>query len=90
MAFSYSKLQEQVIGGLRLQVYSVNFASVTAGHIKSGLSNVIHAHLNNAVSDDQGIVKPNKASGGGADEKGGIDISSVTSNDTGTMLVIGV
>lgn len=89
MAFSKTKVTEQLLGGLKAQIYSVNFASVTEGHIKTGLKNVVAAIFVNEVSDDQGIIQRNKNSAGSADEFGGVRISSVTSNDTGTLIVIG-
>lgn len=69
------------MGNLKVQIWEVNFASVTTGTIKSGLSQVDHISFSNEVSDDHGI-----ASKSGSD----VTISSVTSNDTGTVLIVGI
>ncbi len=89
MAFSSSKLREENVGTLKLQVYDVNFASVTEGHVKSGFNNVVGAWFNNEVSEAQGLVVPNKDSAGSATEFGGVRVSGVTSSDTGKLFVLG-
>lgn len=89
MAFSKTKEQEQLLGAIKVQVYSLNFASVTEGHIKTGLDKVYAAVFNNAVTEDQGLIKINKDSAGTSTELGGIHISAVTSSDTGELVVIG-
>jgi hypothetical protein len=89
MAFSKTKEQDQLLGGLHVLVFNLNFASVTSGQFKTGLNKVIFAAFNNDVTEDQGLVKLNKDSAGTGTENGSIYISSVTSNDTGTLIVIG-
>lgn len=89
MAFSATLVSSTPVGNKIEQVYSVNFASVTEGQVKTGLNNVEFAVFVNEVSDDQGIVQRNKNSAGNATEFGGVRISSVTSSDTGTLLVKG-
>lgn len=89
MAFSSTLVNQVPVGNKVKQTWSVNFASVTEGHVKTGLNNVESAIFVNEVSDDQGIVERNKDSAGSATEFGGVRISSVTSSDTGTLIVEG-
>lgn len=89
MAFSSTKLREENLGSIKLQVYDLNFASVTLGHVKTGFNNVVGAWINNEVTEDQGLVQTNKASGGATTEFGGIYISAVTSSDTAKLFVLG-
>lgn len=88
MAFSYTKQKSGVMGDLQYVVYSVDFASVTSGHIPTGLSNVVFATFNNDVSED-GKLEMNRNSADNAAEYGGVLLNSFTSNDTGTVFVIG-
>lgn len=89
MAFSSEKLREESVGALKLQIYNVNFASVTEGQIKTGLNNVVAAMFQNEVTEGQGIVQRNKNSAGSATEFGGVRVSGVTSSDTGCLMVWG-
>lgn len=81
MAFSATKKRDTLIGNLRAQIWTVNFASVTSGTFSCGLGEVDHISFMNNVSDDQGIWTASGST---------ITASSVTSNDTGTVLIIGV
>lgn len=81
MAFSATLKRQSLMGSLKVQIWDVSFASVTTGTIASGLSEVDHISFNNEVSDDHGI-----SSSSGSN----ITISSVTSNDTGTVMIVGV
>lgn len=89
MAFSSTKKTEQLLGALKVQIYDVNFASVTSGHVKTGLNNVYAAVFVDEVTEEAGLVKTNKDSAGTSTEFGGVHISAVTSNDTGKLIVIG-
>lgn len=80
MAFSSSKVVENVAGRLKQQIWSFDSAGVTTGVIKSGLSVVQHVNLNNAVTEGDG-----KAVFSGGD----VTLSGLTSNDTGTVEVWG-
>jgi hypothetical protein len=88
MAFGYTIKKQGVMGDLQYKVYTVDFASVTSGHIPTGLSNVVFATFNNDVSED-GKLEQNRNSGDSATEYGGVLLNSFTSNDTGTVFVIG-
>jgi hypothetical protein len=88
MAFSASKQGEQLLGAWKTQVYNLNFASVTEGAFKTGLTKVLHAEFVNNTSEAQGLVKPNSTLASAA-QAGSVFVSSVTSNDVGTLLVIG-
>lgn len=80
MAFSSSKLASTLMGNLRAEIHSCDFASVTEGTVSVGISNIMHMSFTNNVTEDGGLVS-----------KSGqlVTISGVTSNDTGTLLVIG-
>lgn len=81
MAFSATLKRQSLMGNLRVQIWDVDFDGVTTGTIKSGLSAVDHISFANAVSDDHGILAAS-----GSD----VTISSVTSNDTGTVMIVGI
>lgn len=88
MAFSYSIKKQGVMGDLQYKVYDVNFASVTSGHIPTGLSNVVFATFNNDVSED-GKLEQNRNSADDAAEYGGVLLNGFTADDTGTVMVFG-
>lgn len=81
MAFSATLKRQSLMGNLRVQIWDVNFAGVTTGTIKSGLSAVDHISFNNAVTEGQGLSTVS-----GSD----VTIASVTSNDTGTVMIVGL
>lgn len=80
MAFSSSKTAQSLAGNLKMEIHSCNFASVTTGTVSIGISNILHMSFNNEVTEGQGLVT-----------KSGqlVTIAGVTSNDTGTLMVIG-
>lgn len=80
MAFSSSKLASSLMGNLRVEIHSCNFASVTTGDVSVGISNILHMSFNNDVTEAAGLVTKSGQT---------VTIASVTSNDTGTLLVIG-
>lgn len=80
MAFSSEKKGRSIAGNLIAEVFSWNAASVTSGTISTGISNILHVSLNNAVTEGDGLAVPSGQS---------VAISGVTSNDTGTLLVMG-
>lgn len=81
MAFSATLKRQNVAGVLRQQIWEWNAAGVTSGTIKTGLSQIDHISFNNQVTENDG-----KAVASGSD----INITSVTSNDTGTISVWGI
>ncbi len=81
MAFSATLKRESIWGNLRVQIWDVDFDSVTTGTIASGLSSVDHISFNNGVSEAQGL---SVASGSN------VTVSGVTANDTGTVLIVGL
>lgn len=81
MAFSATLKRQTLMGNLRVQIWDVDFAGVTTGTIKSGLTSVDHISFNNAVSEDLGI-----SSASGSD----VTVSGVTSDDTGTVMIVGI
>lgn len=89
MAFSSSKSRDDVFGSTKVAFFSCDFASVTTGAVKTGFSTVIDATFRNAVSEGQGLVKINRNAADDAAEAGTVNISGVTSNDTGTLIVYG-
>jgi hypothetical protein len=89
MAFSSSKVGDNVNGKYKELYFDADFASVTLGHIKTGLSTIIFAeHLNNTTEND-GKLAINKASDGSTAEQGGLYCSGFTSNDTARIKVTG-
>lgn len=64
-----------------MEVHTWNAASVTSGNISVGVGQVLHCSVNNLVTEAQGIAVPSGQT---------IALSGVTSNDTGTILVIGI
>ena len=89
-AFSATKQREGQAGGLKVLIYEVSFASVTAGTIVTGLNRIVHGHFTNEVSDNHGIQNKNSATASVTeDDPGQFHISSVTSNDTGTVILYG-
>ena len=88
MAFSSTKLTESPIAGFRLQVFDLNFASVTEGIVRTGMNQVLAAFYSPDTTDDHGVVQKNK-SAASTTENGAVFISGVTSSDLGSLLVIG-
>ena len=80
MAFSSSKKASSLMGNLKVEVHSCDFAGVTTGDISIGMSNIMHVSFNNAVTEAAGLVTVNGQT---------VTISSVVASDTGTLLVIG-
>ena len=80
MAFSSSKTAQSLAGNLRMEIHSCDFAGVTSGTVSIGIKNILHMSFNNEVTEAAGLVT-----------KSGqlVTIASVTSNDTGTLMVIG-
>lgn len=81
MAFSANLKRQTLMGNLRVQIWEVDFAGVTTGVIASGLSAVDHISFNNEVSEDQGLSVADGSN---------VTISGVTSDDTGTVMIVGV
>lgn len=80
MAFSSALKARSIAGNLVMEVHSWNAASVTSGTINTGLGTILHASVNNEVSEGQGLAVPSGSN---------VALSGVTSNDTGTIVVIG-
>jgi len=80
MAFTSSKTARSVAGSLIMETHSWSAASVTSGTVSTGLSTILHASINNLVTEGEGLAVPSGQA---------VAISSVTSNDTGTLVVIG-
>lgn len=89
MAFSSTVQKNDVQGTMVCKVYQASFASVTSGHIKTGLSNVVFAVHNNETTEGDGKLVINKASDGSTAEGGGIYFSGFTANDVATVIVYG-
>lgn len=81
MAFSSSKKTRSIAGNIVVEIYSCNFASVTSGTVNTGISTIFHAQFNNEVTEAAGLVVPSGSN---------VAITSVTSNDTGTLIVWGL
>lgn len=81
MAFSATLKRQSLMGNMRVEVWDVNFASVTTGSFSSGIGQVDHISFNNEVSEAQGL-----ATNSGSD----ITVAGVTSNDVGTVMIVGI
>jgi hypothetical protein len=80
MAFTSSKVAQSLAGNLRMEIHSCNFAGVTTGDVSIGIKNILFMAFNNEVTEGEGLVTKSGQT---------VTISSVTSNDTGSLLVIG-
>jgi hypothetical protein len=89
MAFSSTVKKHDVIGTMQVKIIACDFASVTTGLVKTGFSNVFAAVFSNGVTEAQGLVKLNRNAADDAAEVGSVNISGVTSNDTGDLIVFG-
>lgn len=87
MAFSATVKHRDVEGSLQVLYYDLDFASVTSGTIVTSLTHVVHADFINGVTDDQGVVKLN--SDGSNATPGSVNVSGVTSSDTGSIRIVG-
>jgi hypothetical protein len=90
MAFSSSVVKHDVIGSMQVKIVSCNFASVTTGLVKTGFSQVFAAVFNNGTTEAQGLVKINRNAADDGAEVGSVNVSGVTSNDVGQLIVFGV
>jgi len=84
MAFSSAKKSRSDAGNVMIEVYSFNAAAVTSGTISAGIGKIQSVSLNNETS---GAVAGQKAV---YDANGLITISGLTSNDIGSIIVIGI
>lgn len=89
MAFSQSNEKTDVMGNYVLKIIDCNFASVTAGEVITGLSNVVGSWYQPNVSDDHGINYNNYSDAGSTAKPGSVYIDGVTSDDTGQLFAIG-
>lgn len=89
MAFSSSVKKHDVIGTMQVKIFDCSFASVTTGLVKSGFSNVFAAVFSNGTTEAQGLVKLNRNAADDGAEVGSVNVSGVTSNDVGQLIVFG-
>jgi hypothetical protein len=90
MAFSSSQSRQDVVGSMQVKVFDCNFASVTTGAVKTGFSQIFFAGFNNGVTEAQGLVKVDRNAADDGAEIGTVNISGVTSDDTGKLIVFGI
>lgn len=88
MAFTATKIKEDIVGTAKVQVYECSLASVTSGHIPTGLANVLFATFNNETSED-GKLEKNRNAADDAAERGGVLLDGFTANDIVTVFVYG-
>lgn len=81
MAFSATLKRKTLMGNLRAEVWEFNSAGVTTGSFNPGMGVVDHVSINNEVSESQGLA---------VEASGVVTLSGLVSNDTGTVLVIGI
>lgn len=89
MAFSHDLKDQDILGTKFVKVFHLNFADVTSGHVKTGLSKVMFASCNNETG---GVAKVaiNKNAANSAAENGSIHISGATADDLATLFVYGI
>jgi hypothetical protein len=80
MAFSSTKVKDDIFGTTRVQIWTWSAASVTTGTISTGFTKVLHISPNNEVTEDIGKWVPTN---------GNVVVSGVTSNDKGTVIIYG-
>lgn len=81
MAFSATLKRQSLMGNVRVEVWELDFASVTTGTFSAGLGTIDHVSFNNGTSEAQGLVTKSGSA---------ITVASVTSNDVGTIMVVGL
>ena len=80
MAFSSAKVKRLNLGNGYIEIHSFDADSVTSGTISTGLGQIDHVSLNNAVTEGDGQATISGSS---------VSLSGLTSDDTGTVMVIG-
>jgi hypothetical protein len=80
MAFSAERLNRSVDGNTVREIWAWNAAGVTTGSFSVGLGTILHKVSNNDVTEDVGKLTHSGST---------VTISGVTSNDTGTIEVVG-
>lgn len=80
MAFSATRLNRSVDGNTVREIWAWDADGVTEGSFSVGLGTILHKVSNNDVTEDVG-----KLTHSGSE----VTISGVTSNDTGTIEVVG-
>ncbi len=81
MAFSATLKRQSLMGNMRVEVWELDFASVTTGTFSAGLGTIDHVSFNNETTEAQGLVTKS-----GSD----ITVAGVTSSDVGTIIVFGL
>lgn len=81
MAFSATLKRQSLMGNMRVEVWDVDFASVTTGTFSCGIGQVDHISFNNEVSEAQGLATNSGSS---------ITVAGVTSSDVGTVMIVGL
>lgn len=69
------------MGNLRVEIWELDFAGVTTGTFSAGLGDIDHVSFNNGTTEAQGLVTKSGSA---------ITVASVTSNDVGTIMVVGL
>ncbi len=90
MAIASTKISDITLGNKLMKIYTLAFTSVTGGKISTGLQNVEAAFYSPQTSDKHGITYPNSATASETqDDYGDVYVDGVTSDDNGTLVVIG-
>jgi len=91
-AFSSVKSSRDVMGAGYVEVYTLNFASVTTGTITTGMKRIRYASFQNSTTATAGaIVSINSATASETeDDDGQVTISGVVSSDLGELWVWGI
>lgn len=69
------------MGNLRVEIWELDFASVTTGTFSAGLGTIDHVSFNNGTTEAQGLVTKSGSA---------ITVAGVTSDDVGTIMVVGL
>ena len=89
MAFTSVKVDEFVTGGRKRQIWTGTFTGVTAGAIKTGLNQVLHANITERTTEGQGVVYKNFSDTGTTASAGEIYIDGATASDIMSIEVVG-
>jgi hypothetical protein len=90
MAFSSTVKKHDVVGTMQVKIFDCNFASVTTGLVKTGFRQILFSSFVNNTTEAQGLVKNDRNAADDGAEIGSVNVSGVTSNDVGQLIVYGV
>lgn len=82
MAFTSTLVRKSVFGNMRIEIYSYVSTGVTTGGITTGLSNIEHTSWKPDTIRASATIDDSTTAGL-------VTLDSITSGDTGTIMVVG-